>query len=59
MWWILFTAIDLYLGLVLIDVLARSESIPPDKLRRLAVTKKILIAGLSLCAVFFVFRFWK
>ena len=49
MGWILFTAIDLYLGLILIDVLARSESLPPEKLRRLAVAKKALIAALA-CA---------
>ncbi|HKS72040.1 MAG TPA: hypothetical protein VJQ82_02515 [Terriglobales bacterium] len=59
MWWILFTAIDLYLGLIAIDVLTRSESIPAEKLRRLAITKKVLLAGLSLCGVFFVVRLWK
>ena len=59
MGWILFTAIDLYLGLILIDVLARSESLPPEKLRRLAVAKKALIAALCLCGVFLVFRLWR
>lgn len=53
MWWIVFTAVDLYLGLIVIDVLARSESLPPEKLHRLAVGKKILIGALAATAVAF------
>lgn len=56
MWWIAFTAIDLYLGLIVIDVLARSESLSPQKLRRLAVVKKVVIAAISVLAVVFVVK---
>jgi len=55
-WWIAFTAIDLYLGLIVIDVLARSESLSPQKLRRLAVVKKVVIAAISVLAVVFVVK---
>ena len=49
MWWILFTAVDLYIGLVVLDALA--PSLPPEEQRRLAVAKKVIIASIGLLAI--------
>lgn len=43
MFWLIFTAIDLYVGVVVIDLM--KGAVPPEKLARLAVIKKILIAA--------------
>ena len=59
MWWLVFTAVDLYLGLVTLDVLARSEAIAPEKLPRLAIAKKIVIASLVVVAVLLVIVIWR
>jgi len=59
MWWLVFTAVDLYLGLILIDVLTKSDSIPPHKLRAMRITKKVMIGGLCVTAVMFAARFWR
>lgn len=48
MGWLIFTAIDLYLGVVIIDVLARSESVSEEKRRHLSVVKKVTIFLLAL-----------
>jgi hypothetical protein len=41
--WLIFTAIDLYVGVIAVDLM--KGSVPPEKLARLAVVKKILIAA--------------
>jgi len=38
-WWLVFTGVDLYIGLIALDVLGRSGSAPPEKQSRLAVVK--------------------
>jgi hypothetical protein len=53
MWWILFAAIDLYIALIILDVMARSGSVPPEKMRRLAIAKKILIAATVVLVLIF------
>jgi hypothetical protein len=52
MWWIVFTAVDLYIGLVVLKVMA--ASVPPGKKPRMAAAEKVIYAGLALCAVAFV-----
>jgi len=52
MWWILFTAVDLYIGLVVLDAMA--PGVPPEKQRRLAVAKKAILASIGLLAIAFV-----
>jgi hypothetical protein len=47
-WWLVFTAIDLYIGVVLLDMLARGESVPTDKRTRLFAAKKITLVLLAL-----------
>jgi hypothetical protein len=59
MWWLVFTAVDLYLGLIALDVMARSEAIAPEKLPRLAVAKKVVIASLVVVAVLLVMMIWR
>jgi hypothetical protein len=54
MWWLVFTAVDLYIGLIALDVMVRSGSIPPHKLRGVAVAKKILIASLVVVGIVLV-----
>lgn len=49
MWWIVFTAVDLYIGLILLDVMA--GSLPAEKRRGVGVAKKIIIALLILLGV--------
>jgi hypothetical protein len=51
-WWIVFTAADLYIGLIVLETLA--PSLPPEKLARLKVAKKVVIGLLVLTAVWFV-----
>ena len=43
MWWLVFTAADLYIGIVCLDVMSKSGAIEDHKLKRLAVAKKICI----------------
>lgn len=43
MFWLIFTAIDLYVGVIAIDLM--KGNVPPEKLARLAVVKKILITA--------------
>jgi hypothetical protein len=56
MWWILFTAIDLYIGLIVIDVMAKSGSIPPEKLPRLQLLKKFVLGAIAALGVVFLFK---
>jgi len=46
MWWIIFTAVDLYIGLIILDLMAKS--LPPEKQPRLARAKKMVIVLLAL-----------
>jgi hypothetical protein len=50
-WWLVFTAIDLYIGVVLLDTLARSETVPAEKRQRLVRAKQITLALLALTIV--------
>lgn len=52
MWWIVFTAVDLYIGLVVLDAVA--SGLPPEKQPRLAVAKKVIVALIGLLAIAFV-----
>ena len=54
MWWILFTAIDLYIGLIVIEVMAKSGSVPPEKLPRLQIVKKITIGAIAVLGAIFL-----
>jgi len=51
--WTLFTAIDLYVGVILLDLMA--TSVPPEKLPRLRKAKKVtlglLVGSLLVLAV--------
>jgi len=49
MWWIVFTAVDLYVGLVVLDALMPSLS--AEKRRRANVAKKIVVVLLVLLAI--------
>ncbi|MBZ5597694.1 MAG: hypothetical protein LAN83_05170 [Acidobacteriia bacterium] len=59
MWWLVFTAVDLYIGLVALDVMVRSGSIPPHKLKSVAIAKKILIASLVVVGIALVVKIWR
>lgn len=54
MWWIIFTAVDLYIGLVVLKAMA--PSVPPEKQRRMVVAEGAILAGLALCAVALVVK---
>ncbi len=41
MWWIVFTAVDLYVGLIALD--AMLPSLPADKRSRAIVAKKVIV----------------
>jgi hypothetical protein len=58
MWWLLFTAVDLYVGIVVLDVMSRSGSIAAEKLPRLAVTKKMLFVVTAITMVAFLVKLW-
>jgi hypothetical protein len=57
MWWIIFTAIDLYICLVIIKSL--EPSLAPEKQRRAAMAEKAIIGSLLLCAVAIVIKVWR
>jgi len=57
MWWIIFTAIDLYICLVIIKSL--EPSLAPAKLRRAAIAEKAIIGSLIVCAAAIVFKVWR
>lgn len=52
MWWVLFTAADLYVGLIVLDALA--PSLPTHKKRRLAWAKKTILAIIGVLGLTFV-----
>jgi cell division protein FtsL len=45
-WWTIFTAVDLYIGLIIVDSLV--GSVPREKLARLAAVRKSILALLIL-----------
>ena len=47
--WIVFTTVDLYIGLVVLDALM--SSLPVEKRRRANVAKKVVVALLVLLAI--------
>jgi hypothetical protein len=59
MWWLVFTAVDLYIGLIALDVMVRSGSIPPHKLKSVAIAKKTLIASLVVVGIALVIKIWR
>ena len=56
MWWVLFTAVDLYIGLIAIDVIEKSGSVPTEKVPRLRIAKKITIGAIAVLAVVFLVK---
>ncbi len=54
MWWIVFAAVDVYIGLVVLDLLARSA--PPEKMPRIRIARKIMIVTLVALAIAFAAR---
>ena len=54
MFWLIFTAVDLYIGVVMLDLM--KGTVPPEKLVRLAVVKKILIAATLIVVGMIVWR---
>ncbi|MBZ5719530.1 MAG: hypothetical protein LAO03_04035 [Acidobacteriia bacterium] len=59
MWWLVFAAVDLYIGLVALDLLARSDAVPPEKLPRLAIAKKVVLVSLVFVGVALVAKIWR
>ena len=48
MWWLVFTAVDLHFGVIIIDVLARSDSITEEKRKHLQTAKKVTLGLIAL-----------
>jgi hypothetical protein len=49
MWWTIFTAADLYIGLIVLDAMA--PSIPAEKLGRLRTARRVILLLLLASAV--------
>jgi hypothetical protein len=49
MWWIVFTAVDLYIGLILLDTLI--PSLPVEKRRRAHLARKVVVVSLVLVVI--------
>jgi len=49
MWWTIFTAADLYIGLIVLDAMA--PSIPSEKLGRVRTARKVILALLAASAI--------
>jgi cell division protein FtsL len=56
MWWILFTAADLYIGIIVLKAMA--PSLPEPKQKRLAIVEKVLWASIAVLAVAFAVKVW-
>jgi len=52
MWWILFTAVDLYIGLVILKTM--QPSVPAEKQKRLKIAEQVIVVLLGLTAVVFL-----
>jgi hypothetical protein len=57
MWWTLFTAADLYIGLIVLDAMA--SSVPPEKLGRLRTARKIVLGLLAASALVFALQLFR
>ena len=51
MWWIAFTAIDLYVGLIILEAMA--PSLPAQKLKRVRLARNVVIALLIITMIAF------
>lgn len=49
MWWTIFTIVDLYIGIVVLDVMA--SSVPPEKLVRLRRTRLVILGLIAASAI--------
>jgi hypothetical protein len=54
MWWTLFTLADLYIGLIVLDAMALS--VPPEKVVRFGVVRKVLLALIVGSAIVFAIQ---
>ncbi|HKH98233.1 MAG TPA: hypothetical protein VJ999_03925 [Candidatus Sulfotelmatobacter sp.] len=45
MWWTLFTAVDLYIGVIVLDAMA--PSLPPEKRARVRAARKVILGLLA------------
>lgn len=54
MWWILFTAADLYIGLIVLDVMA--SSLPVERRHRVGIARKAIIGLLVALALLFAVK---
>ena len=54
MWWTIFTIVDLYIGLIVLDSLA--SSVPPEKIKRFQVTKKVILGLLLVSGIVLVLQ---
>jgi hypothetical protein len=51
-WWTIFTIVDLYIGLIILDTLA--SSVPPEKIGRLRTAKKVILGLLVISGIVLV-----
>jgi hypothetical protein len=51
-WWTIFTAVDLYIGLIVLDSLA--GTVPTEKRERLAIVRKVILGLLALTGIVLV-----
>jgi len=52
MWWIAFTAFDLYIGLVVFE--AMMSTLPPEKLARAKIARNLILASLAITVIAFL-----
>jgi uncharacterized membrane protein (DUF485 family) len=52
MWWIAFTAVDLYICLIILE--AMMPSLPAEKIGRAKVGRKIIVGSLAVLVIAFV-----
>lgn len=55
MGWTIFTAIDLYVGVVMLDLMA--TSVAPEKLSRLRVARRVLLIMLAISILVLIAQF--
>jgi hypothetical protein len=53
-WWTLFTVVDLYIGVVVLDAMA--ISLPQEKLPRLRAARKVIVALLVAAAIVLIIQ---
>jgi len=49
--WIVFSAVDLYFGLIIVSTMINSKTPSPERIRRLRIAEKIIVACLIAHAV--------